>query len=127
MILGVGSDIVCISRIAHLSDGGMEKFLSPWEKETYLKPDMNKSDYESLAGVFAVKEAVSKAFRISLFELGAKNIEVKKNKNKAPYVVLTSAAEEVIRKHSPCEYYNVHVSIAHEKEYAVAFAIVESV
>ena len=61
------------------------------------------------------------------FEIGAKNIEVKKNINKAPYVVLNSAAEEVIRKHSPCEYYNVHVSIAHEKEYAVAFAVVESV
>lgn len=127
MIVGVGSDIVSVSRIAKLSPSVAEKFLSKGEKSTYLKDDMNKSDIESLSAVFAIKEAVSKAFRISLFEIGAKNIEVKKNVNGAPYVVISSDAEIILKKHLLCEYYNIHVSASHEREYAIAFAVIESV
>lgn len=127
MIIGVGCDIVSNSRVANLSRGAKEKFLTPSETKEYLNDNMSDSDNERLGGVFAVKEAVSKAFRVSLFELGAKNIEVKKNIYGAPYVVLSPMAEEVLKKHNVCEYYNVHVSLSHERENSIAFAVVESV
>lgn len=127
MILGVGCDIVNNSRVANLSKGAKEKFLTLAETKEYLNDNMSDSDSERLASVFAVKEAVSKAFRVSLFELGAKNIEVKKNKYGAPYVVLSPVGEEVLKKHNVCEYYNVHVSLSHERECSIAFVVVESI
>ncbi|HOO74216.1 MAG TPA: 4'-phosphopantetheinyl transferase superfamily protein, partial [Tepiditoga sp.] len=59
MILGIGCDIVKIDRI---NEEISKKILSSEELKIYLKIDSEKRKKEYLAGRFAAKEAIIKAF-----------------------------------------------------------------
>jgi phosphopantetheine--protein transferase-like protein len=74
---------------------------------TSSEMSIHKSD-ESLAGVFAAKEAVMKACGKTL---NWHEIEVLKKENGQPYITSIHAT-------------NVDVSISHSGEYAIAFVII---
>ncbi|HQO04251.1 MAG TPA: holo-ACP synthase [Spirochaetota bacterium] len=122
MIIGTGIDIVSIERIQTIvgSHGSRfaEKILSPAEQG--LVPE--KNPFEFIAGRFAAKEALMKAMGDTL--LGFTEIEILNDSKGRPYY---TSIEKVKRALSlePAADLRLHLSISHERTYAVASAIIE--
>jgi holo-[acyl-carrier protein] synthase len=74
---------------------------------------------QTLAGIFAAKEAVVKALGCG-FTVDYRDIEITPDSLGAPRVTLYNAAKWLLGARKP------EVSIAHESEYAVASAIILS-
>lgn len=109
MIIGIGCDIVEISRIANaLNKPVIQRILSEKEQEIANQyPDKRKAEW--IAGRFAAKEAIYKAIH-KVVECTISDIEVLQDDTGAPVCT--------------CFDYDVMISIAHEKEYAIAYAMV---
>ncbi|WP_196000923.1 holo-ACP synthase [Clostridium sp. 1001271B_151109_B4] len=121
MILGVGTDIIEIDRIKRAIDntpGFLEKVFTKKEVEWLSK---NKPRVESIAGNFAVKEAVSKALGTGIRGFSFKDIEVFRDELGKPVVKVSSKIEEVIKSKN----YLFNVSISHNKTMAIAFVVLE--
>ena len=121
MILGVGTDIIEIDRIKSAIDntpGFLEKIFTKREVEELSK---NTLRVESVAGNFAVKEAVSKAIGTGIRGLSFKDIEVFRDELGKPIIKVSSKIEEVIK----CNEYLFNVSISHNKTMAIAFVVLE--
>jgi len=109
-MIKIGIDIVVISRIEKLIKkyGLNLKFLNEDEKYT------NKP--ESIAGIFAVKEAFSKAIGTGIGEeFSFKDISILKDKKGKPFIKLNS----------PIPIKNSDISITHDGGFAIAAVIVE--
>lgn len=126
MILGVGIDIVEIERVKKAIDNRTERFsariLAPdelveWEA---IITDSRKAEY--LAGRFAVKEAVSKAFGSGIGEISFQDIIIYKDGKGKPEVRLDGNAQQIAERMGVS---SVWISISHSKDYAVAQAILE--
>ena len=102
MIKGIGCDIVSINRIDFKI---ANRVLSSEEYELFINmSDIRKKEF--LAGRFAIKEAIYKAGGKESFNL----LNIKYNSDNSIYLQ---------------GYENVKISISHEKEYALGFAIYE--
>ena len=121
MILGVGIDIIEIDRIKNAIDntpGFLEKVFTKREVEELSK---NTLRVESVAGNFAVKEAVSKAVGTGIRGFSFRDIEVFRDELGKPIVRVSSKIEEVIKSKD----YLFNVSISHNKTMAIAFVVLE--
>ena len=121
MILGVGTDIIEIDRIKNAIDntpGFLEKVFTKREVEELSK---NTLRVESVAGNFAVKEAVSKAVGTGIRGFSFRDIEVFRDELGKPIVRVSSKIEEVITSKD----YLFNVSISHNKTMAIAFVVLE--
>ena len=106
MIVGVGVDIVDIKRIADLfSDAFLQRILTMNEREL-MRDMVIQRQIEFVAGRFAAKEAIIKALPIKLH---LSDVEVLYNEHGAPSCML--------------EGYTLLVSIAHEHDKAIAYAL----
>lgn len=106
MIIGIGTDIVEIKRI---KDSIVEHVLTKEEKEIYHSKK-GKKKIQYLAGRFAAKEAIIKA--ISQYENPHMlEINIYNDTNGKPIVKYKN--------------YKIMISISHEDNYAIAFAIIE--
>ena len=102
MIKGVGVDIVEIKRIDFKI---ANKVLSNEEKEMFISmSEVRKKEF--LAGRFAIKEAIYKTGIHDLFT----SLNIKYKDDNSIYLE---------------NYPNIKVSISHEKEYAIGFAVLE--
>ena len=118
MILGIGTDIIEIDRIKKAIIN-TPKFLDKLFTERELKQfNLDNPRIESIAGNFAVKEAVSKALGTGMREIGFKDIEVLRDNLGKPFI---EVSDKVIKE----EKYNFHVSISHNKTSAISFVILE--
>ncbi|MCX4249595.1 MAG: holo-ACP synthase [Bacilli bacterium] len=99
--MNIGCDIVENKRLENKSDRFVSKVLT--EKEIAL---YKSEGLEFLTGRFAAKEAIMKCLD-NTKEINPLDIEVLKNKDGSP----------------SCNIKNVKVSISHEKDYTIAFAI----
>ena len=102
MIKGIGVDIVKIDRVNFVI---ANKVLSPYELEIFNKSSQIRKR-EFLAGRFAIKEALYKAGIKEPFN----KLNIKYNEDNSIYLE---------------NYSDVKVSISHEKEYAIGYAIYE--
>ncbi len=122
MIVGIGTDIVRIERIAHSLTRLGEKFahriLTPNELETWQK----RPSAAWLAKRFAAKEAVAKAFGTGIGRLSFQHIEVKNNKLGAPELVLHGYGQELQQQQG---IRHLHISLSDEQDNAVAFVVFE--
>lgn len=120
MILGLGTDIVEIDRIKKACECN-ENFLNKLftEKELEYIKERNFS-YETIAGSFAAKEAISKALGTGFRGFSFKDLEILRDKLKKPYVVLHNNAKNIANKKGSIGF---KVSISHSKENAIAVAI----
>lgn len=109
MIQGIGVDIVELARLDLTHRHFIERVLAPSELATYdsLKNEETKRAF--LGSRFACKEAFLKAHHLGLGELSLHSIEIANKPNGAPYFVNSKA----------------HLSLSHEKNYAIAFVIIE--
>ncbi len=118
MILGIGSDIIEISRIEKAIKN--QHFLNKYFSQ--LEIDLCNPNPHRFAGNFAAKEAVSKALGTGLKGLNLIDIEILRLGSGAPFVVLHNTAK------SYSDYLSVshlHITISHCKDYAVAYCIAE--
>lgn len=106
MIIGVGTDIVSIKRLEANYEALAKKILTINEYAIYNEYSINRK-IEFLAGRIAAKEAIIKAMKTKY---------------------LLSDIEVLLIDNNLCcnlKDFNINISISHEKEYAIAFAVVE--
>lgn len=125
----VGIDIVEIKRIKNLNDNGKleNKILSDREKD-YLKSKSTKvvldrefSEYDSsLAGFWAAKEAVLKAFGVGIKNINFKHVEIMHKESGAPYVKINKNLLDKICQKAPK---NIEISITHDGGLAICICI----
>ncbi len=123
MIYGIGTDITEIRRIEKAitrNKNFINKLFTKNEMDLWEKKNFK---LEFIAGRFAAKEAISKALGTGIRDFNFKDIEVINNELGKPQVILKPKAEDIIRKIS--QSYKIHLSISHEKEYAIAYALLE--
>lgn len=117
MIIGIGTDICDIRRIKPGS-GFAKKVLSKSELEILTKK-ANKQTY--LAKRFAAKEAIAKAFGTGIGKnIAFNDLSILNNEAGAPYVEVSDNAKAKLP-----EFSKIHLSLSDEKNYAIAYAIVE--
>lgn len=119
LIKGVGCDIVSVSRITELIAD--QRFLNK-VYTAYEQNYISKKGTQSAAGLWVAKEAVSKALGTGFVGFNIKDIEVRYNEEGAPQIALYNGAtmrSELIGVEK------VHISISHDKEQALAFAVIE--
>ena len=121
MIVGIGTDLVENRR------------LERWLKQPHLMSryfteqehaDVAASAHPAaaLAVRFAAKEAFGKAVGTGLRGLQLRHIETQKNEQGKPALILTGTALEALNRVGARA---VHLSLSHEKEYSVAFVVLE--
>ena len=74
-----------------------------------------------MAGNFAAKEAVSKALGTGFRGFGLLDIEVLRDDKGKPIVILSDRIYEML----PLNNFNIHISISHSRENAIAYAVME--
>jgi len=129
MIYGIGHDILEVERITRILDGKskqrfLQRVLTPNELDEAEKRESRLSEW--VAGRFAVKEALAKAFGVGISQqLGFQDIEVLPDRNGKPVAQLSTAAWERLGMNSSntC----LHVTISHQPGLASAFCIIEQV
>jgi holo-[acyl-carrier protein] synthase len=125
MIIGIGTDLVEIARVeSSLSRYGerfAERILSADEIELWREAPQKA---QFLASRFAAKEAASKALGTGIRDgLNFTDIEILKNELNKPYLVLKHRAQEMAQN---LNITHSHVTLSHERHYAIAFVVLES-
>lgn len=135
MILGIGTDIVKISRFNSWNNFSKERLLNVFSEqeiqEFYVN---NKLDLQMLASRFAAKEACYKALSAALIKLNlnkkefsflfaCKNIESFKGEWGVPMLKINWVCfEKKLGVKLPN--LNIDLSISHEEEFAISFVII---
>jgi holo-[acyl-carrier protein] synthase len=124
MIFGIGTDIVDIKRIETITslDKFASKILSNNEKEFYDSLT-NQKQIKYISKQFAAKEAIAKAIGTGIRnDSYFKNIEILRDKNGAPIFNALNKLDKII---SDLGITKTHVSLADERDYAIAIAVLE--
>lgn len=123
MILGVGTDIIEIDRI-ELAVKRNESFLEKtFTAEEIQQLNLKNLRFESIAGNFAAKEAVSKALGTGIRGFGLKDIEVFRDELGKPFVRVSEKIENILNEKE----FSFHLSISHNKSVAMAFVVLEEI
>ncbi len=96
----VGCDIVQIKRFENMGEEILDKI--------FHKQELKNKRFETLAGIFAAKEACKKVFN----DLHWHDIEILKEKNGKPFLIMNKKIK------------NCDLSISHDGDYAMAVFIV---
>jgi holo-[acyl-carrier protein] synthase len=124
MILGTGIDIIEVARIASSYEKFGERFVN-----RILLPDeiayclSHKKPAPFLAARFAAKEAISKAFGTGIgAALGWQDMEIRRKETGEPFVILHGKGGKLFETRGAKQ---LHVSLSHTQNYAVATAVLE--
>lgn len=126
MVLGVGVDIITISRIKDILDTTGKVFLSkvftPWEQQRAMEHS-DTAAYTALT--FAAKEAIFKTFGIS-WSLGVKfiEIEIRDGEYGEPLPILSGKFAEIAGERGVSR---VLLSLSYDGDYAIAVAALSSI
>jgi holo-[acyl-carrier protein] synthase len=124
MILGVGIDIIEVSRIQASYERFGERFLNrilhPNEISYCLS---HKVPGPFLAARFSAKEAISKAFGTGIgSQLGWHDVEVGRKESGEPFVILHEGGKKLLEERGG---HSLRLSLSHTQHYATAVAILE--
>lgn len=124
MIMGLGVDLVGVKRIAHWLDNQAlcDRFFHPAELKLVQSRGMDAP--RSLAARFAAKEAFIKALGSGFHGIQLRDIRVENDSFGKPHLVLEGGAREVFDNMGANR---IHVSLSHEKNFAVAQVILENI
>ena len=122
MIYGIGTDITKVSRF--------EKWV---KNEEFIKRFFNSQEImvsgsisakcEHYAARFAVKEAFSKALGTGISGFNLQDVFITNDKDGKPKIHIQNNAKNILENR--CGECNVMVSLSHEKEFAIAFVVIE--
>ena len=122
MIKGIGVDIVELKRFQDLLDKGKEAFINRhFTRDEIACCNIKMKRYVHYAGKFAAKEAIYKALHLT-WKKGFqwKHISITNNEHGSPEATLSDTVKEIASTQHINE---IHLSISHSNEYAVAFVI----
>ena len=126
-ILGIGVDLVENRRIKLLLNN--KKFLKrifTKNEIKFSKKIKNKTNY--FAKRYAAKEAFSKSVGTGIrLDLDFKKIEILNDKMNKPYYSNSRLIKNIIYKRFKIKRYNLLLSISDEKDYSIAFAILQKI
>lgn len=105
-----GIDIIKIDNIKSIKK--LDKVFTNSELEYYKK----RNSIDTLAGIYAAKEAVLKSMGVGLEGYSILDIEVLHNSNYMPYLNFYNELKKEIDKNN----YKFSLSISHDGEYAIA-------
>ncbi len=125
MIVGIGTDIVTVSRmqesLQRIGNKFAQRLLTEFEYQQFEEKN-NGAQY--LAKRFACKEAAVKALGTGFAQgITWKHVEVSNDELGAPILTLSGPA---LDRAETLGVTKVHLSLSDEKEHAVAFVILES-
>ena len=123
MIKGIGIDIVQVKRIENILNKWGDKLLNRIYTDQEKKYCQKKDEkYIHLAARFAAKEALVKMLGTGMKQIKWSDIEIINDERGKPKIKLYGNADKEAEKQN---INNIHISISHEKEYAVAQVIGE--
>ena len=117
MIRGIGLDLVQAARMEKLSPAAVSRIFTDAELE-HAGKNGAKRRAESLAGIFAAKEALAKAAGLPLLTL-IRQAELRYKASGEPYIALSGPSAEALRDA------RILVSITHDGGTAAAVVVVE--
>ncbi len=120
MIGGIGADILRIARMEKALSRGeafARRVFTDEERDYIFRS--GKPNAASAAAVFAAKEAVAKALGSGFRGFSPADVEIYHDERGAPHARLHNAARKMARDG------RWHLSLSHEREYAIAYAIWE--
>ena len=125
-ILGVGVDIINNKRIKSSIRNNNFLIRTFGKKElTLAKKISNKSSY--FAKRFAAKESLVKSFGTGFRDnLNFKDIEILNDKLGKPYFSKSKKINDIIKKKFKIKKYNLFLSISDEKDYSIAFTVLQT-
>ncbi len=122
MIYGVGVDIVRIDRLRKSVESAGKRFLERVFTDAEVEYCHRKRDpFPSLAARFAAKEALIKAITAEE-HISVKDVEIAVSENGKPFVIVAGRLDGIFREQGIGA---AHLSLSHEKEYAVASVVLE--
>lgn len=113
-----GVDIIEIERLSQIKPEIKKRFLQRVFTDLELKQAKGRD--ESLSGIFAAKEAVSKALGTGIGLVGWKEIEIIHSPIGNPGLVLYGNAKNIAEEIGLVEW---SVSISHDKDKAIGIAV----
>jgi holo-[acyl-carrier protein] synthase len=122
-VIGVGIDLVAVPRVARLIERhgtrALERVLTPGERE-YCLGKVHPA--QSVAARIAAKEAAFKALALDqeALRIGWTELEVVRDRDGRPQLVLHGRAEQAARRLGVCR---SAVSLTHEREHAAAMVV----
>ena len=124
MITGIGVDAVYVKRMERWCENPrlLERYFHPNELEIIVSRGKNAP--LSLAARFAAKEAFGKALGTGLANINLKDLLVINRHNGNPQMQVFGTAREELKKSGADR---VHVSLTHEKDYAIAMVVLERI
>ncbi|NBV06986.1 MAG: holo-ACP synthase [Proteobacteria bacterium] len=136
MILGIGTDLISVSRIQNL----IFKFKEKFEEKIFTENEINKAQKIKIgdeisspraafyAKRFAAKEAFSKALGLGIGRgVNFKDIEIDNSILGKPTILILNQKEEFIKNHFNCKNFLVHLSLSDENSLASAFVVIEKI
>lgn len=124
MILGIGIDIIEISRIEKAierTNKFLERNFSKKEIE-YFKSKSYRA--ESIAGSFAAKEALSKALGTGFRGFSLKDVEILRDELGKPYIEFSEKLKKILEDRK-IKKIKIHLSISHNRGNSIANVIIE--
>ena len=125
-ILGIGVDLIENKRIKPLIK--KKNFISRsfgLHEIKFSKKISNKTNY--FAKRFAAKEALAKSIGTGFRKnLNFKDIEILNDKIGKPYYLKSKKIDKIIKKRFNVKKYDLFLSISDEKDYSVAFTILQT-
>lgn len=112
----IGVDIVEINQVKKIKN--LERFLDRFfalEELKYIRQKAKKE--QTIAGIFAGKEAFLKALEVGIGKIPLKKVIIGHKENSAPYLILN---KEVLGLMHEYGYTSADISISHGGDYAVA-------
>ena len=125
-ILGIGVDLIYNERIKKLINNKIfiKRTFGNFEVK-YSKKILNKTNY--FAKRFAAKEAFAKSLGTGFRNnLSFKDIEILNDKIGKPYYFKSKKIDNIINKRFKIKRYKLFLSISDEKDYSVAFTILQT-
>ena len=129
MILGVGTDLANIDRIAGVLERHGDRFRNRVFTETeQRKAERRKDVAGTYAKRWAAKEACSKALGVGLrMGIGWKDMAVRNLKTGQPIITVTGWASERLKEMTPEGHRaTIHVSLTDDHPWAQAFVVIEA-
>ena len=127
MILGIGTDLININRIATLVKKfpltAVNKILSELEILDYNKIPQPHGKIAYIAKRFSAKEALAKAVGCGIYHIGFKNIHILNNNLGKPYISLDFDLHKYFNIPKTIKIYH-DISLSDEKDYAVTLALI---
>ena len=125
-ILGIGVDIINNKRIkSSIRKKNFIKRIYSHNEIKFSKKIGQKTNY--FAKRYAAKEALSKALGTGFRNnLNFKDIEILNDKMGKPYYFKSKKITNIISKKFKTKRYNLFLSITDEKDYSIAFTILQS-